>query len=110
MFKTVTAYLLGIFILSGCATTIKTNNLSIGMTKQEVIAVMGEPISTSAISGLEVFRYHLQTAEQIIWKGGHNEYFVRFVNGKVESYGKMGDFNSTKVPETKSTIDLNVNK
>ena len=38
------------------------------------------------------------------------DYFVRFKNGLVESYGKMGDFDSTKVPETKTTVDLNINK
>ena len=35
----------------------------------------------------------------------YSEYFVRLVNGKVESYGKVGDFDSAKNP----ALDINAN-
>ena len=97
-------------LMSGCAGTPKMNRLSVGMTKGEVISVMGrEPDSTSAQGGVEYMSY-------LLWRdfwdrrpGDYSDrFFVRLINGKVESYGKIGDFDSTKVPETKQTIDLNI--
>jgi hypothetical protein len=80
------------------------NRLSVGMTKQEVVSTMGQPASTAAAGGgVEILRYELQNAHQVWW-GGYSEYFVRLVNGKVDSYGRMGDFDSTKDP----TLNLNM--
>ena len=99
-----------ILFLYGCAGTPKMNRLSVGMTKAEVISVMDrEPDSTSAQGGVEYLTY-------LLWRdfwdrrpGDYSDrFFVRLINGKVESYGKAGDFDSTKVPETKQTIDLNI--
>lgn len=81
----------------------KINNINIGMTKEQVIAVMGSPISTSAMEGQEYLTYSL-----IESFGVERQYFVRLIDGKVEAYGRMGDFNSTKVPEHKTTIDMNI--
>ena len=69
------------------------------MTKPQVIDVMGSPDNTSAQNGIEYLEYsHLAYI-------GHYEYFyVRLVNGKTDSYGKRGDFNSTKSPE--QTINI----
>ncbi len=36
------------------------------------------------------------------------DFFVRIVDGKVESFGRRGDFDSTKVPESKTTLDVNI--
>ncbi|MDD5348876.1 MAG: hypothetical protein PHQ12_01575 [Chthoniobacteraceae bacterium] len=77
------------------------NRLSIGMTKQDVIAAMGTPVSTAAPGGgVEILRYGL-TAEAFTVP---QEYFVRLVNGKVDAYGRMGDFSSTQNP----TYNLNI--
>jgi hypothetical protein len=91
----------------GCSTATKLNHLSVGMTKQEVFSTLGEPISSASPgSGIEILRYELTTREDLrpIHGLAKNEYFVRLVNGKVESYGKMGDFDSTKDP----TLDINI--
>ena len=95
---------LTIFIVS-CATSKRMNRISVGMTKQEVFSVMGSPSSTASPGdGVEIFRYHLFP------KGGHDlyrvtrVYFVRMLDGKVESYGEIGDFDSTKDP----ALDLNI--
>ena len=95
------------FALIGCATASRMNNLSVGMSKQEVLRVMGTPNSTSATSGTEYLTYNL--AEDASYRA-NAEYFVRIKDGKVDSYGRKGDFDSTRPPEVKSTIDLNVNK
>ena len=36
------------------------------------------------------------------------KYFVKFVDGKVQSYGRLGDFDSTKPFETKHEIDVKI--
>lgn len=103
-----------VFIVSGCAAiwptnARKINNVSLGMTKAEVVQVMGAPDSTSAREGVEYLNYILlESADGIV--GYHSPYFIRIVGGKVEAYGRTGDFDSTKVPENKITIDLNTNK
>jgi len=83
--------------LAGCATAHKMNNLSVGMTKQEVISTMGRPSSTASPGGgQEVLRYHLSATDDDAYDGRTNEYYIRLINGRVESYGRMGDFDSTK--------------
>lgn len=107
-----------VILISGCAPgpkkmSMNMNSASLGMTKQEVINTMGPPQSISAISGTEYLIYKLCTVG-----GGFmddfrcrrwEDFYVRLKAGKVESYGKKGDFDSTKTPETKNTIDLNIN-
>jgi hypothetical protein len=76
------------------------NKIEIGMTKEEVISAMGNPGSTASPGGgVEVLRFNLYDLVSQ-WM----EYFVRFENGKVASYGRMGDFDSTKDP----TQNINV--
>ena len=95
----------------GCAGSPKMNNISLGMTKAEVINVIGNPDSTSAQGAAEYMRYGLWRDFWDRQPGNYSDdYFVRLISGKVESYGRMGDFDSTKTPETKLIIDLNVNK
>lgn len=89
----------------GCATGHKLNDISLGMSKQEVISVLGPPVSTSAKEGVEFLNYSFFDSD-IGWR----PYYVRIISGKVESYGRLGDFDSTKPTETKSTIDLNIKK
>lgn len=104
--------LASVVILAGCASpTSKMNRLSIGMTKKEVVATLGEPTSTAAPgNGVEIFRYDLSSTISTIYLARHGiaaepqDYFVRMIDGKVDSYGKVGDFNSTKDP----TINVNV--
>lgn len=90
----------------GCATVgSNLKSVSLGMSKEEVIKVLGNPTSVSAKDNVEYLRY-CQTgiAKNSVWADS-SEYFVRMVDGKVESYGKMGDFDSTKNP----TNDVNLN-
>jgi hypothetical protein len=92
--------------LVGCATAHKTNRLSLGMTKQEVISVMGRPTSTASPgNGQEMLRYNLFATGDDAYYGITDEYYVRLINGNVDSYGKMGDFDSIKDP----SLNLNIN-
>jgi len=97
--------------LLGCAplpTANKINLISLGMTKAKVIEVMGAPVSTAATANVEYLKYNLTETQRDAYSNYFTEYFVRIVDGKVNAYGRRGDFDSTKVPEDKTTIDLNI--
>lgn len=83
----------------------KMNHLNIGMTKQEVISVLGSPDSTAAPgNGVEFLRYTLDPWNGFWDPSATEAYFVRLVDGRVDSYGRVGDFDSTKDP----TLNLNI--
>lgn len=92
-------------LLGGCGgLETRTNLISVGMSKQEVIAVMGTPNATRATQGVEYLTYILYT--HWLREAHHKiEYFVQLRNGKVTAYGRPGDFDSQKIPE--STININ---
>ena len=99
-------------VLWGCASTShKMNNLRLGMTKAEVISALGQPTSTSASEGTEYLVYKLRDRfnpdfmEPDLYE---KDYFVRLRDGKVDSFGQVGDFDSTKIPESKHTLDVNI--
>jgi outer membrane protein assembly factor BamE (lipoprotein component of BamABCDE complex) len=79
------------------------NSVSLGMTKQQVIEALGPPVSTSATQGVEYLNYRFSETPYHANYGLSTPYFVRIVGGKVDAYGRLGDFQ-----ENKTTIDLNV--
>jgi outer membrane protein assembly factor BamE (lipoprotein component of BamABCDE complex) len=91
-----------IFILClgfiGCATAGKMNLVSLGMTKSEVISTMGKPVSTSATDGTEYLNYRFSETSDDDFMGRATPYYVCIRDGKVISFGRMGDFDSTKDP------------
>jgi len=84
--------------LAGCATASKTNGLRLGMTKSQVLAVTGQPVSTAADNDVEVLRYKFSATGHDAFHHRTEEYFVRLVGGKVERFGKKGDWESRKGP------------
>jgi len=98
--------------LSGCATAHKMNNIQIGMTKSEVIKVMGSPVSVSAQRGSEYLNYSFSETDDQAFYGITKPYYVRLISGRVESYGRLGDFDSTQKPtvriEKNETIKADV--
>lgn len=95
---------LAVVFLAGCATSGKINSVSVGMTKNQIIDSMGEPDTVSAQGGAEYLNYFLcysNCGALIMENRGRDWYYVRLINGTVESYGKKGDFDSTKVPTTR---------
>ncbi|MGD8449531.1 MAG: hypothetical protein PVJ20_07460 [Desulfobacterales bacterium] len=87
--KRIIIIFLSVAFLLGCAESFqRINNLKIGMTKQEVIEVVGAPDSTSATKNVEYLKYRINTG-----LFDTDEYYVRLLDGQVESYGQKGDFN-----------------
>lgn len=107
--------ILTLIMASGCASTIqKTLQLSVGMSKSEVIQIMGNPESSKASDGAEFLIYKLQPgtslgvgavcgmaglltigiayADPRCTGGKEEEHFVKLESGKVVSYGRIGDF------------------
>ena len=86
--------LLSVFCLAGCSTPAsKINDIRIGMTKSEVLAVMGPPVSITADPKAEYLNYSLAEG-----RTGPDQpvtpYEVKLVNGRVESYGRAGSPNA----------------
>lgn len=86
--KTVSIALLLLALLSGCSTTAdKLNDVRIGMTKDQVIALLGKPDSMSAQANIEYLTYYLSTDTDSFNR--ERAYSVRLLDGKVESFGRF---------------------
>ena len=73
------------------------NSISLGMSKQEVISVMGEPSRVSADPSAEYLIYSLVEEVDTTYfppKEIKAEYFIRIVNGVVKAFGRVGEFGS----------------
>ncbi|HTQ31311.1 MAG TPA: SHOCT domain-containing protein [Opitutaceae bacterium] len=73
-------------LLAGCSTADKLNQIQIGMTKDQVITILGAPDSTSAQANVEYLTYYLEGDPGY---GRDRPYMVRVVDGKVESFGRL---------------------
>ncbi len=98
------------------------NALSLGMTKSEVIKVLGRPDNVRAGGGQEYLIYETSDTSQAghcavlavagLGLGGlacgslNTPYFVRIVDGLVAAYGELGDFDSTKDPSVDIDLDI----
>lgn len=92
--------------LSGCATAGKMNELEVGMSRSDVTRTMGLPASVSAKDNEGTYlTYRLFESELDWWKDYDQQYFVRLVGGRVDAFGKKGDFNSTTPPPRRIEID-----
>lgn len=92
-------------VITGCTTASKLNHLKLGMNKDQVLQIMGEPYSTSAADDIEYLNYQLSdNGNDAFWGRMKSEYFVRLKDGKVNAFGQLGDFNSTRG----SAIDVNI--
>ena len=89
-------------VLAGCASTKSLNisTVSIGMDKQEVVSLQGEPFRVAAMDGSEYFIYR-GFEKELFKPNGFMVYeaFIRFKDGKVDAYGRLDDFDSTRHKE-----------
>ena len=110
--QTVIVALASAVLLAGCAgTENRVNEISLGMSKAQVIQVLGQPKSTRASAGVEYLVYDLKkttdagkcvtTSLMLVPIGCMREkveYFVQFKQGVATAYGEIGDFDSTQAP------------
>lgn len=113
MKKSKFSFFLLLVTIMGCTTTYNSrliNRISLGMPKQEVISIMGEPESVSATNGVEYLTYSLYPPPPYYTITEKNTYYVRIINGIVDSYGRIGDFDSTKDPGVRVKQDVTIER
>ena len=76
----------------------RINKINLGMSKKDVIKILGQPISTSAINNTEYLKYRFKEESS---DGYSTLYYVRLIGGTVDSFGRAGDFDSSKDPTVK---------
>ena len=88
--KRVALVVLAMLLLTACASTSeRTNQLRLGMDRQQVIEVMGMPAGTSSMDDVVFLKYFLSNYRFALFA---DNYYVRLTNGKVDAYGRVGDF------------------
>ena len=77
-------------LLTGCAAggAGKLNQVKLGMTEAQVLAAIGTPSTKSASGDTTYLHYNLYSD----WFFP-DMYFVRLSEGKVDAYGRKGEFN-----------------
>ena len=91
-------------LLAGCNTAAQLNNVKIGMTKDQVISLLGTPDSTSAQANVEYMSYYLDNTSDVNGGVRDRAYMVRLVDGKVESFGRFAQlFDLYNRPVTSAT-------
>jgi outer membrane protein assembly factor BamE (lipoprotein component of BamABCDE complex) len=89
--------LLAICLLTGCEllpgipTAHHINALSVGMSREEVLSALGSPVSKGADSSSETLYYRLYDTAADAERRTGTTYFVRFVNQRVESFGRLNE-------------------
>jgi hypothetical protein len=66
----------------------KLNSISVGMSKAEMLSVMGVPTSTSASRGVECSEYMLLAHSENYRSRSPTRYFVTLTSGRVIEYGE----------------------
>lgn len=88
---------LAALLAAGCLTPAsKINGVSIGMTKAQVLKIMGTPVSVIADTNSECLNYNLAEVPTYFDMPG-TPYEIKLVDGKVVSYGRAGS-NPTSRP------------
>jgi hypothetical protein len=77
---------------AGCASSsAKLNQLSLGMSREEVVKTLGRPHAVSAQGDIEFLTYNLINKGV----GDMKEFVVRIQKGSVESFGERVNFGSS---------------
>jgi outer membrane protein assembly factor BamE (lipoprotein component of BamABCDE complex) len=95
-----------VLFITGCATVptaSRISKVSVGMTKNDVIKVMGNPASTSAEGNSESLYYALAETDEDVRLGWKRPYYVKLVDGKVSSYGRTNNSDSQTQPPADNT-------
>ena len=103
---------LSVVIFAGCITIpskrVTFNGIKIGMPRDEAVAILGTPRKRSAKGNIEHLYYHEKALYIGIFGIGtdpkqYRELEVRIVDGKVDSFGEVGEYfeEPLKEPEKK---------
>lgn len=84
-FKTLLAMSFAVAMLVGCTTGEKIHEVQVGMTKQQVLSILGTPDGDAVKGSTEQIQYSNRLASGWGWDKG--DYYVTFEDGKVVSYG-----------------------
>lgn len=76
-------------LIMGCVTTRRINRLQMGASREEVIRLLGQPDSISASRNAEVLHYQLRDSIND-WYA--SPYYIRIIDGKVDSFGRLGTY------------------
>lgn len=79
-------FVMSLALLAGCSSSQTINDISVGMTKQEVIRALGAPVSSSATGMQETLRYRLYGG--VTANPWYQEYYVNLLGGRVVAYGQ----------------------
>lgn len=104
--KIITIAFVSILLLSGCATTSKVaQNISLGMTTQEVIKSSGKPFSKNISKDSEGCIIEEWSYRETTWDDGGWSWdrtivntVITFENGRVKSMSNEGEKSKTKNP------------
>lgn len=85
----------------GCVTSAtKLGEVQLGMSKLQVVAILGEPASVSASPDGELLRYQLRGSGPLLSRPDGRVatgYTVQLQNGKVVAYGRDDEFRAISV-------------
>ena len=87
---------------SGANSSQDLYKVSVGMTKAELFRALGKPHSAAADGPVEYLIYNLDNERM----GGKSEYFIRLMDGRVNAFGKKGDFDTTIKPVDRKEITI----
>jgi hypothetical protein len=73
-------------LFAGCATSDQMNRIRIGMTKDQVVDILGKPDSMSGQANVVYLTYYLEAPNRYEQE---QPYMIRLVDGKVESFGRF---------------------
>jgi len=81
-----------------------------GMSEDQVINLIGKPTTRAMQGGILYLEYKSYDYNPLIDWGpkNHDVFFVRLIDNKVESFGRKGDFDSTKNPTQEIKIEKSV--
>jgi hypothetical protein len=78
--------LIALVLLASCtATSAKLDSVQLGMDRPAVVAVLGQPDSTSGRGNIQYLTYYLRSEGG----AGQQPYVIRLVDNRVESFGRF---------------------
>ena len=92
-----------ILMMMGCVHPApRFDRISVGMTKEQVRIAIGDPNSVSSQGSTEVWKYN---GPDMMTGVEFDAFAVRFIDGKANAFGRIGDFDLGKDSTNRALID-----